>query len=60
MLCLVQGTLLTSFREESKSRMAVLRKLGHISADGTVQLKGRAACEIDTADELLTVGELGG
>eukprot|EP00775_Hariotina_reticulata_P007858 gene7858-8054_t len=51
----LKGTLLASFREESKARMTVLRKLGHISADGTVQLKGRAACEIDTADELLTV-----
>lgn len=34
--------------------MQVLRKLGHISADDVVLLKGRAACEIDTADELLT------
>lgn len=53
----LQGTLLASFREESKARLAVLRKLGHVAADGTVLLKGRAACEIDTADELLTVGE---
>ena len=35
-------------------RVQVLRKLGHISADDVVLLKGRAACEIDTADELLT------
>lgn len=27
--------------------------LGHIDADGVVQLKGRAACLIDTGDELL-------
>lgn len=36
-----------------KNRSAVLRKLGHINEDGVVSLKGRAACEIDTADELL-------
>jgi hypothetical protein len=48
---------LASFREESKARLQVLRRLGHVAADGTVLLKGRAACEIDTADELLTVGE---
>jgi superfamily II RNA helicase len=56
-LSIVQGTLLASFREESKARLQVLRRLGHVAADGTVLLKGRAACEIDTADELLTVGE---
>lgn len=32
----------------------MLRKLGHVSAEGTVTLKGRATCLIDTADELLT------
>ena len=32
----------------------MLRRLGHVSADGIVLTKGRAACEIDTADELLT------
>lgn len=32
----------------------MLRKLGHVDAEGVVQLKGRAACELDTADELLT------
>lgn len=36
-------------------RMAVLRRLGHIDASGLVLSKGRAACEIDTSDELLTV-----
>jgi hypothetical protein len=56
-MLLLQGTLLASFREESKARLQVLRRLGHVAGDGTVLLKGRAACEIDTADELLTVGE---
>jgi len=32
----------------------VLRRLGHVTEEGLVTLKGRAACEIDTADELLT------
>ncbi|KAK3287810.1 hypothetical protein CYMTET_4696, partial [Cymbomonas tetramitiformis] len=48
------GSMVLSFREELKNRSKVLKKLGHISEDGiTVTLKGRAACEIDTADELL-------
>lgn len=34
--------------------MGVLRELGYVSADGTVTLKGRAACEVNsTQDELL-------
>ena len=32
----------------------MLRKLGMIDEEGLVTLKGKAACEIDTADELLT------
>lgn len=32
----------------------MLRKLGHITGEGVVTLKGRAACEVDTADELLS------
>ncbi len=35
-------------------RTAVLRKLGHVTAEGVVSMKGRAACEISTGDELLT------
>ncbi|KAL4421012.1 hypothetical protein ABPG77_008849 [Micractinium sp. CCAP 211/92] len=50
----MRASQLTSFRQESKQRTAVLRKLGHVAPDGMVLLKGRAACEIDTADELLT------
>lgn len=49
----MQQSLLSSFRDEAKCRVAVLRKLGHVNAEGVVQLKGKAACEIDTADELL-------
>ena len=41
------------FRRELHSRSQVLRKLGHLDDSGVVTLKGRAACGIDTADELL-------
>ena len=44
---------LQKFRDELKNRSRVLKKLGHIDADGVVQLKGRAASLIDTGDELL-------
>ena len=33
---------LQKFREELKNRSRVLKRLGHIDADGVVQLKGRA------------------
>ena len=35
-------------------RVAVLTRLGHVDGKGLVLTKGRAACEIDAADELLT------
>ena len=35
----------------------VLRALGHVTREGVIALKGRAACELNTADELV-VGEL--
>ncbi|XP_042378817.1 DExH-box ATP-dependent RNA helicase DExH10 [Zingiber officinale] len=44
---------LKKFRDELKNRSRVLKMLGHIDADGVLQLKGRAACLIDTGDELL-------
>ena len=40
-------------RRLQSGRMKVLRRLGHIDGEDVVQLKGRAACELDTADELL-------
>ncbi|CAM6102427.1 unnamed protein product [Calypogeia fissa] len=49
----MRDSQLHKFREEFQSRSRVLRRLGHINDDGVVQLKGRAACLIDTADELL-------
>ncbi|KAH9608162.1 hypothetical protein KSS87_012144 [Heliosperma pusillum] len=44
---------LQKFRDELKNRSRVLKKLGHIDADGVVLLKGRAAALVDTGDELL-------
>lgn len=48
------GSMARKFRIEVKNRCKVMRKLKMLSKDGEeVLLKGRAACEIDTADELL-------
>ena len=44
---------LHAFQEDLKNRAKVMRKLGLVSREGVVQLKGRAACEVDSADELL-------
>ncbi|XP_052199082.1 DExH-box ATP-dependent RNA helicase DExH10 [Diospyros lotus] len=49
----MRDSQLQKFRDELKNRSRVLKRLGHIDADGVVQLKGRAACLIDTGDELL-------
>lgn len=39
--------------DDLKHRKRVLRRLGFISQDDVVQMKGRVACEISTGDELL-------
>ncbi|CAI7909866.1 unnamed protein product, partial [Closterium sp. NIES-53] len=44
---------LSLFKSELRNRSRVLKRLGHIDADGVVQLKGRAACVVTTGDELL-------
>ena len=44
-------------RDDLRRMRRVLRKLGHVSAEGVIALKGRAACELNTADELV-VAEL--
>ena len=49
----IHSNELTKFRDDLKARSKVLNKLGHIDVDGVVLTKGRAACEVDTADELL-------
>lgn len=50
----MKASQLTSFKEESKVRLAVLKKLGHVGAtDGLITKKGQAACEITAGDEVL-------
>ncbi|EPY51688.1 TRAMP complex ATP-dependent RNA helicase [Schizosaccharomyces cryophilus OY26] len=39
--------------KELKSRQRTLRRLGFITADNVIDIKGRVACEISTGDELL-------
>jgi ATP-dependent RNA helicase DOB1 len=40
-------------RDTLKKMKRVLRRLGLIDASNVVQTKGRVACEVNTADELL-------
>ncbi len=42
-------------RDELKRMKRVLRQLGHVDANGVIQTKGRTACEINTANELVVV-----
>lgn len=48
------GGELERFQQQLKAMTSVLNKLGCISDTGVVLTKGRATCEIDTADELVT------
>ncbi|GMF29200.1 unnamed protein product [Phytophthora fragariaefolia] len=36
-----------------QQRLSVLKRLGYISDDGVVQVKGRVACEVNTCEELV-------
>lgn len=49
----IQQSFYSNFCEEAKARTAVLKRLGHLNDEDVVTLKGKVACEIDTADELL-------
>jgi ATP-dependent RNA helicase DOB1 len=49
----INATELSKFRHELARRAQVLQKLDHLDADLVLKLKGRAACWVDTADELL-------
>ena len=42
-------------RDDLRKMKRVLRHLGHVDAGGVIQTKGRAACEVNTANELLVV-----
>ncbi|KAI8532022.1 hypothetical protein RHMOL_Rhmol11G0180700 [Rhododendron molle] len=46
-----------AFKDELKARKRVLRRLGYVTSDDVVELKGKVACEISSADEL-TLTEL--
>ncbi|CAJ2634911.1 unnamed protein product [Trifolium pratense] len=46
-----------AFKDELKARKRVLRRLGYATSDNVVDLKGKVACEISSADEL-TLTEL--
>jgi len=42
-----------AMRDQLRRMRKVLRKLDHMSKDGVLLMKGRVACEINTADELI-------
>lgn len=42
-------------KDELKKMKRVLKHLGHVDVDGVIQTKGRTACEINTANELVVV-----
>lgn len=44
-----------AMKEDLKKMKRVLKRLGHVDANGVIQTKGRTACEINTADELVVV-----
>lgn len=44
-----------TMKEDLKKMKRVLKRLGHVDANGVIQTKGRTACEINTADELVVV-----
>lgn len=46
-----------AFKDELKARKRVLRRLGYVTSEDVVELKGKVACEISSADEL-TLTEL--
>ncbi|XAR56255.1 RNA helicase [Bertholletia excelsa] len=46
-----------AFKDELKARKRALRRLGYATRDDVVELKGKVACEISSADEL-TLTEL--
>jgi ATP-dependent RNA helicase DOB1 len=44
-----------AMKDDLKKMKRVLKKLGHVDAHGVIQTKGRTACEINTANELIVV-----
>ncbi|KAK4476808.1 hypothetical protein RD792_015968 [Penstemon davidsonii] len=54
---MLRSSSVLAFKDELKARKRVLRRLGHVTSDDVVELKGKVACEISSADEL-TLTEL--
>jgi ATP-dependent RNA helicase DOB1 len=44
-----------TMKDDLKKMKRVLKKLGHVDANGVIQTKGRTACEVNTANELVVV-----
>ncbi len=42
-----------ALKDDLRRMLRVLKRLGHCDSKGVIQLKGRAACEVNTCDELL-------
>ncbi|KAI3883950.1 hypothetical protein MKW92_021381 [Papaver armeniacum] len=53
----VSSSKALAFKDELKARIRVLRNLKYVTRAGVVELKGKVACEITSADEL-TLTEL--
>ncbi|XP_075649528.1 DExH-box ATP-dependent RNA helicase DExH9 [Castanea sativa] len=53
----IRSSTVLAFKDELKARKRVLRRLGYATSDDVVELKGRVASEISSADEL-TLTEL--
>ncbi|XP_054821238.1 DExH-box ATP-dependent RNA helicase DExH9 isoform X1 [Prosopis cineraria] len=53
----IRNSTALAFKDELKARKRVLRRLGYITSENVVELKGKVAGEISTADEL-TLTEL--
>ncbi|XP_071715800.1 DExH-box ATP-dependent RNA helicase DExH9 [Rutidosis leptorrhynchoides] len=49
----MRSTSALAFKDELKARKRVLRRLGYVTRDDVVELKGKVACEISSADELV-------
>ncbi|XP_073269885.1 DExH-box ATP-dependent RNA helicase DExH9 [Primulina huaijiensis] len=54
---MIRSSSVLAFKGELKARKRVLRRMGYITSDDVVELKGKVACEISSADEL-TLTEL--
>jgi ATP-dependent RNA helicase DOB1 len=50
-----RGCQTISMKDDLKKMKRVMKKLGHVDAMGVIQTKGRTACEVNTADELVVV-----